>query len=57
VCKASGADVLPEERSWQGRSRTGLIVEEGTDEQLRSRGGLYARLSALQQADMAGGSQ
>jgi ATP-binding cassette subfamily B protein len=35
----------------------GTIVEEGTDEQLRSRGGLYARLSALQQADMAGGSQ
>jgi ABC-type multidrug transport system fused ATPase/permease subunit len=35
----------------------GRIVEEGTDQQLRSAGGLYARLSEIQKAGLAEGSQ
>ncbi|MDE0959262.1 MAG: ABC transporter ATP-binding protein [Planctomycetota bacterium] len=35
----------------------GRIVEQGTDEQLRSAGGLYARLSAIQEAGLAEGRQ
>ena len=35
----------------------GRIVEQGTDQQLRSAGGLYARLSEIQQAGLAEGRQ
>ena len=35
----------------------GRIVEQGTDQQLRSAGGLYARLSAIQEAGLAEGRQ
>ncbi|NRA76155.1 MAG: ABC transporter ATP-binding protein, partial [Planctomycetes bacterium] len=35
----------------------GHIVEQGTDDTLRASGGLYARLSALQEVELAEGSQ